>query len=147
MPDLLDTYIENRERVQPTDANNYGTAHGGNVTKWMDEVGAMSAMRFAGQTCVTASIDQIDFERPIPVGETTVIRSYVYAAGRTSVKVKLEAYREDPRSGERQKTTESYFVFVAVDEDGKPQPVPELTTETERAEMLQQKALDGRDGE
>jgi acyl-CoA hydrolase len=147
MPDLLDTYIENRERVQPTDANNYGTAHGGNVTKWMDEVGAMSAMCFAGQTCVTASIDQIDFERPIPVGETTVIRSYVYAAGRTSVKVKLEAYREDPRSGERQKTTESYFVFVAVDEDGKPQPVPELTTETERAEMLQQKALDGRDGE
>ena len=147
MPDLLDTYIENRERVQPTDANNYGTAHGGNVTKWMDEVGAMSAMRFAGQTCVTASIDQIDFERPIPVGETTVIRSYVYDAGRTSVKVRLEAYREDPRSGERQKTTESYFVFVAVDEDGKPQPVPELTTDTERAEMLQQKALDGRDGE
>ena len=147
MPDLLDTYIENRERVQPTDANNYGTAHGGNVTKWMDEVGAMAAMRFAGQTCVTASIDQIDFERPIPVGETTVIRSYVYEAGRTSVKVRLEAYREDPRSGERQKTTESYFVFVAVDEGGKPQPVPELTTETERAEMLQQKALDGRDGE
>ena len=147
MPDLLDTYIENRERVQPTDANNYGTAHGGNVTKWMDEVGAMSAMRFAGETCVTASIDQIDFDRPIPVGETTVIRSYVYAAGRTSVKVRLEAYREDPRSGDRQKTTESYFVFVAVDEDGRPQSVPELTTETERAEMLRQKALDGRDGE
>ena len=144
MPDLLDTYIENRERVQPTDANNYGTAHGGNVTKWMDEVGAMSAMRFAGETCVTASIDQIDFERPIPVGETTVIRSYVYEAGRTSVKVRLEAFREDPRSGERQKTTESYFVFVAVDEDGKPQSVPELTAETERAAMLQQKALDGR---
>ena len=144
MPDLLDTYIENRERVQPTDANNYGTAHGGNVTKWMDEVGAMSAMRFAGETCVTASIDQIDFERPIPVGETTVIRSYVYEAGRTSVKVRLEAFREDPRSGERQKTTESYFVFVAVDEDGEPQSVPELTAETERAAMLQQKALDGR---
>jgi acyl-CoA hydrolase len=147
MPDLLDTYIENRERVQPMDANNHGTAHGGNVTKWMDEVGAMSAMRFAGETCITASIDQIDFERPIPVGETTVIRSYVYDAGRTSVKVRLEAYREDPRSGDRQKTTESYFVFVAIDEDGQPQPVPELTTETERAEMLQRKAIDGRDGE
>ncbi|QKY21573.1 acyl-CoA thioesterase [Halolamina sp. CBA1230] len=145
MTDLLDTYIENRERVQPTDANNYGTAHGGNVTKWMDEVGALSAMRFAGETCVTASIDQMDFERPIPVGETTVIRSYVYEAGRTSVKVNLEAYREEPRSGERKKTTESYFVFVAVDEEGKPQEVPELTAETERAERLRRKALDGRD--
>jgi len=141
MPDLLDTYIENRERVQPTDANNYGTAHGGNVTKWMDEIGALSAMRFAGETCVTASIDQMDFERPIPVGETAVIRSYVYQAGRTSVRVRLEAFREAPRTGERKKTTESDFVFVAVDADGTPVEVPELTTETERATMLQTEAM------
>jgi len=141
MPDLLDTYIENRERVQPTDANNYGTAHGGNVTKWMDEIGALSAMRFAGETCVTASIDQMDFERPIPVGETAVIRSYVYQAGRTSVRVRLEAFREAPRTGERKKTTESDFVFVAVDADGTPVEVPELTTETERATVLQTEAM------
>lgn len=144
MPDLLDTYIENRERVQPTDANNYGTAHGGFVTKWMDEVGALSAMRFAGESCVTAAIDQMSFERPIPVGDTAVIRGYVFDAGRTSVDVKLEAYRENPRTGERERTTASYFTFVAVDEDGEPQPVPELTTETERAQMLQRNARDGR---
>ena len=41
MPTLMDTYIENRYRVQPNHANNYETAHGGNVMKWMDEVGAM----------------------------------------------------------------------------------------------------------
>ena len=143
MPDLLDTYIENRERIQPTDANNYGTAHGGNVCKWMDEIGALSAMRFAGQTCVTASIDQINFERPIPVGATAVIRSYVYDAGTTSVKVRIEAFREEPRTGERKKTTESYFVFVAVDEEGKPKEVPELTTNTERAKLLENKGLKG----
>lgn len=143
MPDLLDTYIENRERIQPTDANNYGTAHGGNVCKWMDEIGALSAMRFAGQTCVTASIDQINFERPIPVGATAVIRSYVYDAGTTSVKVRIEAFREEPRTGERKKTTESYFVFVAVDEDGNPVEVPELTANTERAKMLEKKGLKG----
>jgi acyl-CoA hydrolase len=49
---VSDTYIENRERVQPGDANNYGSAHGGIVATWMDEVGAMSAMRHAGETCV-----------------------------------------------------------------------------------------------
>jgi len=144
VPDLLDTYIENRERVQPTDANNYGTAHGGFVTKWMDEVGALSAMRFAGESCVTASIDQMSFERPIPVGDTAVIRAYVYDAGRTSVHVKLEADREAPRTGEREQTTESYFVFVAVDDEGTPQPVPALTTGSERGERLRKRALDGR---
>ncbi|WP_227374345.1 acyl-CoA thioesterase [Haladaptatus halobius] len=145
MPTLMDTYIENRERVQPNHANNYETAHGGIVMKWMDEIGAMSAMRFAGETCVTASVDQMDFHRPIPVGDTTVIRSYVYDAGKTSVKVRLRAFREEPRTGEREQTTESYFVFVAVGDDGKPTPVPELGVETDRGRELRDDAFSGED--
>ncbi|MCO8243335.1 MULTISPECIES: acyl-CoA thioesterase [unclassified Haladaptatus] len=143
MPTLMDTYIENRERVQPNHANNYETAHGGIVMKWMDEIGAMSAMRLAGETCVTANVDQMDFQRPIPVGDTTVIRSYVYDTGRTSVKVKLRAFREEPRTGEREQTTESYFVFVAVDDEGRPTEVPDIQVETERGEELREAALAG----
>ncbi|RBI63700.1 acyl-CoA thioesterase [halophilic archaeon] len=142
MATLMDTYIENRERVQPNHANNYETAHGGIVMKWMDEIGAMSAMRFAGETCVTASVDHMDFQRPIPVGDTTVIESYVYDAGRTSVKVRLSAFREEPRTGEREKTTESHFVYVAVDDDGKPTPVPEFTVETDRETELREAAVE-----
>ena len=141
MPTLEDTYIENRTRVQPNHANNYGTVHGGNVMKWMDEVGALSAMRFAGETCVTASIDRMDFKQPIPTGETVLIESYVYDAGRTSVRVRLRASRENPRTGETERTTESRFVFVAVDDDGKPLPVPELTVATEEGEKLREEAL------
>ncbi|KZN25950.1 acyl-CoA thioesterase [Haladaptatus sp. R4] len=143
MPTLMDTYIENRERVQPNHANNYETAHGGIVMKWMDEIGAMSAMRLAGETCVTANVDQMDFQRPIPVGDTTVIRSYVYDTGRTSVKVKLRAFREEPRTGEREQTTESYFVFVAVNDEGRPTKVPDIQVETERGEELREAALAG----
>ncbi|MGA9402476.1 acyl-CoA thioesterase [Haladaptatus sp.] len=143
MPTLMDTYIENRERVQPNHANNYETAHGGIVMKWMDEIGAMSAMRLAGETCVTANVDQMDFQRPIPVGDTTVIRSYVYDTGRTSVKVKLRAFREEPRTGEREQTTESYFVFVAVDDEGRPTEVPDIQVETERGEELREAAFAG----
>lgn len=143
MPTLMDTYIENRERVQPNHANNYETAHGGIVMKWMDEIGAMSAMRLAGETCVTANVDQMDFQRPIPVGDTTVIQSYVYDTGRTSVKVKLRAFREEPRTGEREQTTESYFVFVAVDDEGRPTEVPDIQVETERGEELREAALAG----
>ncbi|MFB6254260.1 MAG: acyl-CoA thioesterase [Halobacteriaceae archaeon] len=143
MPSLLDTYIKNREMVQPNHANNLQTAHGGNVMKWMDIVGAMSAMRFAGETCVTARMSQVNFERPIPVGNTALIEAYVYRAGETSVRVRLKAHKEDPRSGETVQTTESYFVYVAIDENRQPTPVPELSIETDQEETLQQEAIEG----
>jgi acyl-CoA hydrolase len=141
MSTVSDTYIENRQRVQPTHTNNYAAAHGGNVVKWMDEVGAMSAMRHAGRTCVTARIDGLSFERPVPQGDTCVVESYAYDAGRTSIKVRIRAYRESPRSGDRERTTDSYFVFVAVDESNTPVEVPELTVGAERCRRLQAEAL------
>jgi acyl-CoA hydrolase len=140
MPTVMDTYIRNRKRIQPNDANNYDTAHGGVVMKEMDEIGAMSAMRFAGEPCVTASVDGIQFRRPIPVGGVARIESFVYDHGRTSVKVRLRADREDPRSGEAERTTESQFTFVAIDENGDPTPVPELTVDSERGRRLVEEA-------
>jgi acyl-CoA hydrolase len=145
--DLLATHIENREMVQPNHANNLRSAHGGNVMKWMDEVGAMSAMRFAGNSCVTARINQVDFERPIRVGDVAFIDAYVYRAGETSVHVRLQTYREDLTSGEREKTTESYFVYVAIDEDGNPTAVPDLTVDSTEGERLRAEALDRTDEE
>ncbi|MGB9964366.1 acyl-CoA thioesterase [Halobacterium hubeiense] len=141
MPTVSETYVENRVRVQPDDTNNYASAHGGNVVKWMDEVGAMSAMRLAGATCVTARINGLDFERPIPQGDICIIESYAYAAGTSSVRVRLRAFREDPRTGDTEQTTSSHFVFVAVDEEMEPTTVPELAVETERDRRLEQEAL------
>jgi acyl-CoA hydrolase len=136
MPGLSETYILNRQRVQPNHTNNFGTVHGGNLMKWMDEVGAMSAMRFAGEPCVTAAVDEFSFERPIPVGDTALIESWVFDTGRTSVRVFLRAFREEPRTGDREQTTSACFTFVAIGEDGKPVDVPELETETEEDEAL-----------
>lgn len=141
MVDLMDTYIEDRNRVQPHHANNLGTAHGGNVLHWMDEVGAMSAMRFAGQSCVTAHIDSVDFQLPLELGDIALIEAYTYSAGRTSVRVRVRAHAEDPMTGDSQVTTESYFVFVAIDEDGRPVAIPELETATEEGERLREQAL------
>lgn len=141
MPDLLETYMENRWLVQPNHANTLGTTHGGNVLKWMDELGAMSAMRFAGQNCVTVAVDGVEFTGPVPVGEAAVVEAYVYATGETSIRVKLRADRENPRTGERQPTTESHAVYVAIDEDRTPVTVPELTVGSERGEQLRQSAL------
>ncbi|MDS0299386.1 acyl-CoA thioesterase [Halogeometricum sp. S1BR25-6] len=143
MIDVEETYIENRVLVHPNDTNNYDMAHGGNVMKWMDEVGAMSAMRFAGETCVTARMESVNFHRPIPRGDAALIESYVYEAGQTSVKVRLRVFREDPLTGDTELTTESYFVYVAVDEDGDPTEVPELETNTEYGRELVETALEG----
>jgi len=147
MPDLMETVLENRWMVQPNHANSLGTTHGGNVLKWMDEVGAMSAMRFAGRDCVTARMDQVDFVRPIPVGQTALVEAYVYETGRSSVRVRLRVFREDPRSGERELTTESYSVYVAIDDDRDPVEVPELAVATEEGRRLREAALDGDDRE
>lgn len=138
----METYVENRWLVQPNHANNLQTTHGGNVLKWMDELGALSAMRFAGENCVTARMDQVNFKRPIPVGETAVVQSYVYDAGTTSVQVRLDTFRENPRTGERVATTGSDSVYVAVDEDGEPTAVPELTVSSDRGRELRETALD-----
>lgn len=139
---LMETFLQNRWIVQPNQANMLDTAHGGNVMKWMDEVGALSAMRFAGETCVTARMSQVDFRRPIPTGNTAVIEAFVYDAGRTSVRTHLTAYREDPRTGEKEETTEAYFVYVAIDEDRNPVPVPDLDVASEEGELLQARALE-----
>jgi acyl-CoA hydrolase len=145
VPDLLDTYIENRWIVQPNHANTLGTAHGGTVLKWMDEVGVLSAMRFAGESCATARMDRVSFERPVEVGDTALVESYVYDTGRTSMRVRLRAFRENPRTGERELTTESYVVYVAIDEDHEPTPVPDLTVDSERGRDLRAAARGGED--
>ena len=142
MPDLLETLIENRWMVQPNHANNLDTAHGGNVMKWMDEAGAMSAMHFSGETCVTAHMDAVNFKRPIQVGDIALGKSYVYQAGESSIRVRTRMYRENPGKSETQLTTESYMVFVAIDEHREPTSIPNLTVSTDRGEKLRRDALE-----
>lgn len=141
MVDLMDTHVEDRNRVQPHHANNLGTAHGGNVLQWMDEAAAMSANRFAGAPCVTAHISSIDFERPLELGDIALVQSYVYGSGTTSVKVRARVHGEDPFSGDSEVTTESYFVFVAIDPEGDPISVPDLTVSSDEATELRSQAL------
>lgn len=134
---LSETLLKNRYRVQPNHANNYESLHGGTLMKWMDEVGAMAAMRFAGESCVTAGVTELDFQQPVPIGETARIEAYAYDAGRTSVRVRIRAWRENPRTGDATLTTEASFTFVAIDAEGSPVEMPELTAETDEERELQ----------
>jgi acyl-CoA hydrolase len=146
MPSVSDTHLENRWEVQPNHSNNYETAHGGNVMKWMDSVGGLSAMRFAGKTCVTARMGAIDFGRPIPTGQTVFVRSWAFDTGRTSVDVQLKTYRENPLTGEADLATETTATYVAIGEEGEPVPVPDLDVDSPEGQRLLDEARgDGAD--
>jgi acyl-CoA hydrolase len=141
---LAESYTEMTELLLPNDTNNLGRALGGAVLHWMDICGAIAGMRFANKQVVTASMDHVDFIAPIDLGEVAVVQAYVFNTGRTSVDVKVDVRAEDPKQGDSRKTTASYFTFVALDEDGKPTPVPKLECPTEDEQALREEAIEGR---
>jgi acyl-CoA hydrolase len=142
---LMDSYTEMTEMLLPNDTNNLGRALGGAVLHWMDICAAIASMRFAGNQCVTASMDHVDFISAIEMGEVAVVEAYVFDTGSTSIDVKVDVRAEDPREGTKRKTTSSFFTFVALDGNGKPTEVPDLRCESEAEEGLRTAAFDAKE--
>lgn len=113
------------------DANALGNVHGGVIMKEVDTAGGTAASRHAGRVAVTAAIDELSFLQPVFVGDLLIVKARVNAAGRTSIEVGVRVEAEPWRGGERRHTTSAYLVFVALDDDGKPTPIPPLEVETE----------------
>jgi len=141
---LSESHTEMTELLMPDQTNFSGRALGGTVLHWMDICGAIAAMRFASQMCVTASMDHVDFISSIDVGELAVVQGYVFNTGTTSLDVKVDVRAENPRSGESRETTSSFLTFVALDEDGKPTEVPDLSCETDAERELREAAVEER---
>ena len=141
---LGESYTEMTEVLLPNDTNPLGRALGGTVLHWMDMCGAVSALRFANEQCVTVSMDHVDFISSIEIGEIAVLEAYVFNTGRTSMDVRVEVRAENPITGERRKTTSSFLTFVAIDDDGKPTPVPDLVCETAAETDLRDAAIEQR---
>lgn len=106
--------------IFPVNVNHYDTMFGGMALSYMDEVAFIAATRFCRQRIVTVSSDKIDFKKPIPSGTIIEIIASIYKVGNTSIQVKVEIYREEMYSDQREKAIEGIFTFVAVDEDKKP---------------------------
>ncbi len=134
--------VEMVELVLPNDANLMGHCLGGRVMYLIDIAGGLAASRHCRGPVVTASMDSLDFHRPIRVGEAIILRARVNHAGRTSMEVEVRVFSENLRSGERHQTSTAYLTFVAVDADGRPVPVPplDLRTDEERERFSQAEA-------
>ncbi|MCI0481542.1 MAG: acyl-CoA thioesterase [Candidatus Dadabacteria bacterium] len=123
--------VSNSELVFPTHTNHYGTIFGGRVLELMDMTGVLAAMRFAGQNTVTASIEAVDFKKPVKVGDIMEVKARVIYTAHTSMVVKVDVYKVGKYSPGAEFTCRGYLVFVAIDPDGKPIPVPTLKVVTE----------------
>jgi acyl-CoA hydrolase len=108
------------------DANIAGSVHGGTVMKLCDEAAGLAAVRYSHQRVVTAAVDRMTFLVPIHVGELVTFSARVNAVWRTSMEVGVRVEAENPLTGERRHTNSAYLTIVAVDEQGRPLPVPPL---------------------
>lgn len=114
------------------DVNLYGTVHGGVIMKFIDDVAGASSARHSGGISVTAAIDEILFLEPVRVGDLVHAYAQVNWTGRSSMEVgvTVRAERWDQVGTDPLKVGTAYLVFVGVDKDGRPRPIPQVVPDS-----------------
>jgi acyl-CoA hydrolase len=130
MRTVASTQSEMTEIVLPNDTNPLGHLLGGRLMHFIDLTGAMAAYRHARTYVVTAAMDNIDFIQPVRLGDLVTLKSSVNRAFNTSLEVGVKVWAEHTRTGVVEHVASAYLVFVAVDEHGNRQKVPQLKPET-----------------
>ena len=113
-----------RTLAMPADTNPAGDIFGGWVLAQMDLAAGIVAHLRARSRVVTAALDGMAFHRPVYVGDLVSCYAKVTSIGRTSMTVQVDTYARRGRTGEEVKVTEGRFTVVAIDEEGRPRPVP-----------------------
>ena len=115
---------EMTELVLPNDTNPLGNLLGGRLMHWIDIAAGIAALRHTGRACVTASVDELNFRHPVKLGEVVILKASVNRVYTTSLEVGVQVTAENTLTGDRVCTNTAYLTFVAIDERGKPVPVP-----------------------
>ena len=130
------SHITLAQLMGPPEANLQGNVHGGHIMRLMDEAGAAAAMRHANRPVVTVAVDQVLFLEPIHIGDLVTVEADVTYVGRSSMETRLIVKAQNLLTGQQSHTNTAYFVYVALDEHGRPVAVPPLVvvSDLERAE-------------
>ena len=114
--------------AEPQDVNYGGKVHGGAVMKWIDQAGYAAAVGWAGGYCVTVAVGGIRFVAPIRIGDLVSITATLVYTGSSSMHFAIDVRARDPMAEDGERLcTHCVIVFVSVDSDGKPRPVPAWT--------------------
>lgn len=115
-----------RTVAMPADMNGNGDIFGGWVLSQMDIACGILARERARGRCTTVAVDAMKFIRPVAVGDVLCVYTRIGRVGRSSMGIEVEAWVRRGAVGEREKVTEAVFTFVAIDEEGRPRPVPDI---------------------
>jgi uncharacterized protein (TIGR00369 family) len=139
---MAESHVQLSQFMSPGHANAQGNVHGGEIMKLADEAGALAAMRHSRSHVVTVAMDSMTFMEPIYVGNLVILEAEVTYVGQTSMEVRVEVTAENPLTGVRTTTNTAYLVYVAIDQQGRPQRVAPLvaTDEEERLRMEEAQA-------
>jgi acyl-CoA hydrolase len=118
-------------RMFPSEANPAGNVFGGEILKQIDLISGLVAQRHARTNTVTASIDRVNFLRPVYVGNALILSARLTYVHRSSMEIEIRVEAEDLITGIKTLTNTAYVTAVALDGDGKTIVVPPLLLETE----------------
>ncbi|MDX1302979.1 acyl-CoA thioesterase [Photobacterium sp.] len=127
--------------AEPGDVNFGGKVHGGAVMKWIDLAAYACSAGWSAKYCITAYAGGIRFVAPIHVGNLVEVSAKVIYTGRSSMHIAIDVQASDPKQLERRLTTHCIVIMVAVDEDGKPTPIPEWIPQTAEDKKLRDSAI------
>jgi len=125
------------EYVLPQHANALGNVFGGQIMAWVDLCAAICAQRHSGEMAVTAFVDDMKFEQSVKVGEVVRLEARILATFRTSMEIEVIVEGENSRTARRWPCVRALVVFVAIDDQGKPTPVPPLVLDSEEMRRSQ----------
>ena len=134
---VADSLTESSKIVQSKDINGQNRLFGGRLMEWIDEVGALAAMRHCGGLVTTCAVDHLVFQHGAKLNQVIVLVSRVTHVGNTSLEVRVDTFVEDVSTCGRLLINRAYLIFVHVDESGRPIPVRyglELTSHAEQHE-------------
>ena len=137
----IDTLAITTKIVLPNDTNTLVNLFGGQLLAWMDVIASVSAHRHSKRVVVTASVNNVSFQKPINHASIVTLEAKVSRAFNSSMEVFLDVFVEDAVTGQREKCNEAIYTFVAVDQNGNPIQVPELIPETEEEKTRFEGAL------
>ena len=113
-----------RTLAMPSDANAAGDIFGGWVMAQMDLACGIRAAERAKGRVVTAAVKEMAFAKPVKIGDTLCVYTYVSRVGRTSMALQVEAWAKRYLSEVKERVTHAEFIMVALDDEGRPKPVP-----------------------
>src|SRR3954469_14959215 len=118
------------EWVTPEIADESGYIRAGKILEWMDVVGVLAATRHCRHPVVTASVDGMELQKPIRVGERVAMTARIAFTSSRSIGVSFAMRHGLPDGATPPPSVAGYMTFVILDESGSPLEVPQFQPDT-----------------